>query len=529
VRINRRELLKLAGGATALLLGAPVSVGARVGAVQIHRETRNTWLGAIGMRGRALLGRGGGEVAKPYSDRRRLALPPADAEDGAPFGVTLRAYSSTSAFREAPLALGDLARLLHHTNGVTGGGGRIALRAAPSAGALYAGELYVVAARIKDLEPGVYYYAVLDHELVQLRTGSYLETVAASVERREAIAGAAAVLLLSNVFARYRVRYANRGYRYALIDTGHIGANFRLAAAARGLGETAQLRFHDDRLNALLGIDGRDEAVCAVYAVGRVAREGPVRAAPARRLTEQGVVASESAEPEADSVVRYHAASKLAPGGSARAGDSARAVSDPGLDPPSIRAGAWVALPRSDPEGTLSVEAAIRVRRSSRQVEMQPISLAEIAYVLEMACGNPHLELAPSTGLMVVANRVIGLDPGLYRYASARHRLERLRGGDLAEPLRQACLGQRKAARAAAAFLVAGNLAAAVARDGEHSYRDLLIEAGAIGERIYLAAEAIRLTARNLAAFLDDRLNGLVGLDGRDHAVLHLTVLGRGD
>ena len=108
-------------------------------------------------------------------------------------------------------------------------------------------------------------------------------------------------------------------------------------------------------------------------------------------------------------------------------------------------------------------------------------------------------------------------------------RLERLRGGDLAEPLRHACLGQRKAARAAAAFLVAGNLAAAVARDGEHSYRDLLIEAGAVGERIYLAAEAIRLTARNLAAFLDDRLNGLVGLDGRDRAVLHLTVLGRGD
>ncbi|MCZ6782000.1 MAG: nitroreductase, partial [Proteobacteria bacterium] len=59
--------------------------------------------------------------------------------------------------------------------------------------------------------------------------------------------------------------------------------------------------------------------------------------------------------------------------------------------------------------------------------------------------------------------------------------------------------------------------------------RDLLIEAGAIAQRAYLAAEAIGLTARNLASFVDDRLNALCGFDGRRQAVLHLTVVGRGD
>ena len=64
---------------------------------------------------------------------------------------------------------------------------------------------------------------------------------------------------------------------------------------------------------------------------------------------------------------------------------------------------------------------------------------------------------------------------------------------------------------------------------GDRSYRDQLIEAGAIGQRIYLAAEAAGFTARNLAAFMDDELNELMALDGRSEAVVHLTAFGGGD
>ena len=60
-------------------------------------------------------------------------------------------------------------------------------------------------------------------------------------------------------------------------------------------------------------------------------------------------------------------------------------------------------------------------------------------------------------------------------------------------------------------------------------YRDLLIESGAIGQRIYLAAESTGLAARNLAAFVDDRLNALLGIDGIQRAAVHLTMLGPGD
>ena len=75
--------------------------------------------------------------------------------------------------------------------------------------------------------------------------------------------------------------------------------------------------------------------------------------------------------------------------------------------------------------------------------------------------------------------------------------------------------------------MVADIGAASVA--GDRLYRDQLLESGAIGQRLYLGAEAIGLSARNLAAFFDDSLNGLLGVDGRREAVIHLTMLGAGD
>ena len=127
----------------------------------------------------------------------------------------------------------------------------------------------------------------------------------------------------------------------------------------------------------------------------------------------------------------------------------------------------------------------------------------------------------------MVVHRVEGAPPGLYRYHPGSHGLESLRIADLRGPLRRACLGQPKAATSAVAFLVVGDIARARKRAGDRSYRDLLLGAGAMAQRIYLAAEAIDLGARNLAAFFDDSLNELAGLDGSERAIVHLTVLGR--
>jgi nitroreductase len=120
---------------------------------------------------------------------------------------------------------------------------------------------------------------------------------------------------------------------------------------------------------------------------------------------------------------------------------------------------------------------------------------------------------------------VVGVPPGLY--ASDGRRLALRRAGDLRDALVRACLGQEKAGEAAAGFAMAARPAEAAARAGARAYRDLLVESGAVAERIYLAAEAAGLGARNLAAFYDADLDALLGFGPDGRAALHLTMLGR--
>jgi SagB-type dehydrogenase family enzyme len=148
--------------------------------------------------------------------------------------------------------------------------------------------------------------------------------------------------------------------------------------------------------------------------------------------------------------------------------------------------------------------------------------------VLELANGDAAQERTPGLEVLVVAHRVTGLPPGIFRFERGRG-LRRLRDADVSTALAEICLGQDKASSAAVGVAVVAPIEPAAASLGARSYRDLLIGSGAIAQRIYLAAEAIGLAARNLAAFVDDELDALLELDGARRAAVHLTMLGPGD
>lgn len=523
MRTDRRGFLGLLAGALGgLARPARAQHGPAANGLEIHRITRNTRAGAIG---RWLSSRGEAPPpAKEYAEAARVELPEIAPGDSRSLAATLRGCAPADTFEAREIAFATFARLLHLTNGVTGEfPGGAPLRAAPSAGALYAGEVYAAAERVRGLAPGLYHFAVLERALVRLREGPVLSEVARALEEPGRIGGAAFAVLLTNVFARYGVRYANRGYRYALIDTGHIAENLRLAAASEGLGEAGFTRFHDGQLDSLLGLDGRAEAVCFVAAVGAAAGPAPRGAAPTRDLVES--------DPDAGlapgrSVLRYHEATRLvwSTGAPRTAAETLRRAA-PGAsgaaEPPAGLAGE--PLPRrADPP--LSVDAAIRARRSPLVFGPEAIDAADLGFVLAMARADARLERAAGVELFATAHRVRGVAPGLY--ASDGRRLWLRRAGDLREALVETCLGQEKAGRAAAAIFMVARPAEVAAQVGARSYRDLLVECGAIGERIYLAAESIGLAARNLAAFRDDELAELLGFGPDGRAVLHLTLVG---
>ncbi|MGH7400480.1 MAG: SagB/ThcOx family dehydrogenase, partial [Candidatus Rokuibacteriota bacterium] len=181
----------------------------------------------------------------------------------------------------APLDLERLAALLFFSAGVMRvktypGGAQVHFRAAPSTGALYQTEAYVVAGAVAGLDPGVYHFGPGDFSLRRLRAGDFRGAVALATAD-DAVAAQPASVILSAIYWRNTWKYQARGYRHLFWDSGTLLS--QLLAAARALDLPARLvtGFVDAELNGLLGLDAAREGALVVVPVGA---PGPVAAAP---------------------------------------------------------------------------------------------------------------------------------------------------------------------------------------------------------------------------------------------------------
>lgn len=211
---------------------------------------------------------------KKYPHRKRIPL-----EKPVPLAVpgleqSIMRRRSIRDYLDAPLALQELGRLLFFSCGITGrltGEVTVPLRAAASAGALYPIEMYPVAEAVDGLEPGVYHYNVEDHCLEFLRAGRYRGQLFEDCHRQDMVLQAPVALVMTAVFGRTKTKYGERGYRYVLLDAGHLAQNIYLECTALGLGCATIGGFLDDRINALIGVDGFQESTIYIAVVGRPA------------------------------------------------------------------------------------------------------------------------------------------------------------------------------------------------------------------------------------------------------------------
>lgn len=208
------------------------------------------------------------ERYKTYPGAERIALPDPRGYQGESLDKTLELRRSRREYADSPLSLEELSRLLHAAQGITDGGR--GLRVAPSAGALYPIELYPVVHDVASLEPGIYHFAVQDHELELIQQDEFRNTIQQAGLGQAHLGEANVCFVLSAIFQRTRWKYRKRAYRYVLLEAGHIGQNLYLAAVSMGLGACAVGAFRDDDLNQLLGLDGTEEASLYIVAVGKV-------------------------------------------------------------------------------------------------------------------------------------------------------------------------------------------------------------------------------------------------------------------
>lgn len=184
---------------------------------------------------------------------------------------TLRKRRSVRSFRQEPMSKEQISYLLWASTGIQRAEGGYEFRTAPSAGALYPIETYVIANNVDALEQGLYHYSVKPHRLEQLEKGDLRRAIAGAALGQSMCAEAAAVFVWSAVFDRCKWKYGQRAYRYIYLDAGHIAENLALAAVSLGLGSCEIGALYDNQVNGILDIDGIDEGVICMAVVGHPA------------------------------------------------------------------------------------------------------------------------------------------------------------------------------------------------------------------------------------------------------------------
>jgi SagB-type dehydrogenase family enzyme len=184
--------------------------------------------------------------------------------------AAIDARRSVRDFGTRPVRLGELGSVLQAGYGVTGrlDGTPQELRSAPSGGALYPLELYVVARHVDGLDAGLHHFDPLRNCLERLRPQCPDSALDGLSPYGTLLRSCSAFLAMTAMFWRSRFKYGARAYRFTLLEAGHVAQNMLLAVAALGPAAVPIGGFYDREVDALLGVDGLHEASLYLLPLG---------------------------------------------------------------------------------------------------------------------------------------------------------------------------------------------------------------------------------------------------------------------
>ncbi len=187
-----------------------------------------------------------------------------------PVGDAIARRRSVRRYSRSHLRLEELSFLLWCTQGVERKLPGATLRTVPSAGARHCFETFILANLVDGLAPGLYRYLALEHRLLEIdRSATIRDAVAHGCLDQAFVGESAAVFLWAADAVRMTWRYGQRGYRYLLLDAGHICQNLYLAAETVGCGVCAVAAFDDGEINRVLGLDGESRFMVYAAALGK--------------------------------------------------------------------------------------------------------------------------------------------------------------------------------------------------------------------------------------------------------------------
>ena len=202
----------------------------------------------------------------PQQEKKVITLPAPVLTGNLSVEASLKARKSSRSFGKGGLRLAEVSQLLWAAQGITRQNN---MRTAPSAGALYPMEVYLVVGVVEGLAPGVYRYRPLEHSLLALSQGDKRQALATAALGQSCISNGAISLILTGVVERTARKYRGRALRYVHIEAGHVGQNIYLQAAALELGTVTVGAFDDAAVQQLLQL-AEGEIPLAIMPVGRL-------------------------------------------------------------------------------------------------------------------------------------------------------------------------------------------------------------------------------------------------------------------
>lgn len=178
----------------------------------------------------------------------------------------LQRRRSVRKYQDKPLTLQEISQLLWAAQGITGEYG---MRTAPSAGALYPIELYLVACSVDGLAAGIYRYRPKGHELLKVAEGDKRRDLSLAALGQESLRKGAASVVIAAVYGRTTGKYRERGMRYVHMEVGGVAENIHLQAVSLGVGTVFVGAFDDERVKTVVNMAEGEEPL-AIMPLGRI-------------------------------------------------------------------------------------------------------------------------------------------------------------------------------------------------------------------------------------------------------------------
>jgi SagB-type dehydrogenase family enzyme len=389
-------------------------------------------------------------------------------------------------------------------------GDRYALRVNPSSGNLHPTEFHFLTRGLKQWPDGLYHYRPSAHMAEQRARGDFGMKLAGS--------SAPIVFVLTSIAWREAWKYRDRAYRYCLHDIGHAWQAFSLAARAIGCDTFAIGHFPDDEVTQFCRLHEDEWPMLIIEVRGASI---PVREPDASETVWYGGNPNQLSKETITypSIEGIHTATKL----SSHARPSISAAE------PLPTGSGGITLP-SPALSKASFGEVARMRRSALDFQGGPqfISLTQLSAILTVTAKPLIADFASARfiQLYLYVHRVEGLEPGVYKHWPERGELERIASGDQRVAAAGLSLGQDLAGNACVAFSMIGDLDRATRTHGDRGYRYVHFEAGAIGHRLYLAAEALGLGATGIGAFYDEEVYRYLKLSPAQGQVVYHFAIG---